>query len=75
MSSKFSNKGKERFLAGLPTASLDSESSDLAARCGFNFSYFERQEEGMDFKELTEKELVFLLDKLKGGFNSEVRRS
>jgi hypothetical protein len=46
----FSSNKKQRFLTSLPQSSLDS--CDIAARCRFNFSYFEgNQTSGQNFSD------------------------
>lgn len=64
----FSNARKSRFLQSLPTSSI--ETSDIAARCSFNFSYFEgSQDAGQDFNDWNDTQgassLATLLDKIK----------
>ena len=64
----FNNSRKNRFLQSLPTASI--ETSDIAARCCFNFSYFEaNQQAGQDFGDWNDSQgassLTTLLDKIK----------
>ena len=65
MKNKFPNSGKDKFLASMPEASLDSESDSLVLRCKFNFSYFEKQDVGQGFDDLTKEELVRLIEKMK----------
>ena len=62
---RYSNSAKNSFLASIPTASIDLESDRLAARCKFNFSYFEVQAPGKDFSDLENTTLVNLVTKLK----------
>ena len=62
---RYSNSAKNSFLASIPTASIDLESDRLAARCKFNFSYFEVQAPGKDFSDLENTTLVTLVKKLK----------
>ena len=62
---RYSNSAKNSFLASIPTASIDLESDRLAARCKFNFSYFEVQAPGKDFSDLENTTLVNLVNKLK----------
>lgn len=64
--SRFAKKSpkKDRFLRELPTNSIDS--SDLASRCKFNFSYFHHDQEfASNFADLEKDSLSELLDKLK----------
>lgn len=44
--------------------SLDGKDDKLSKRCKFNFHYFSPSDGGQDFKELTQKELEELLEKL-----------
>lgn len=62
---KFSNSGKNRFISSIPTASIELDSDSLAGRCKFNFSYFEVQDAGQSFSDLSAEDLVKLFDKLK----------
>ena len=64
----FSNSRKNRLLQSLPTSSI--ETSDIATRCSFNFSYFEaNQNAGQNFDEWNDSQgassLATLLDKIK----------
>jgi hypothetical protein len=61
----FGNSEKAKFLATIPTASLELDSDRLASRCKFNFAYFEVQEAGQDFEDLTPPKMVMLFEKLK----------
>ncbi len=64
--SSFKNTGKEKFLnAYVDKASLDSTQDKLAARCKFNFSYFDVQEASQSFEDWTHEQLISLLHKLK----------
>ena len=65
---EFNNSRKNRFLQSLPTTAI--ETSDIAKRCSFNFSYFEAtQTAGQDFNDWNQTQgassLVTLLDKIK----------
>ena len=63
---KFKNLKKDSFLADLPVISLESDTNKLTERCKFNFSYFtSEQEHASDFSDLSELELLKLLNKLK----------
>lgn len=62
--SGYKNSRKERFLDGCIQASIDLPTDDLATRCKFNFSYFEKQA-GQAFAELSHEQLVKLLEKLR----------
>ena len=64
----FNNTRKAKFLQSLPTTSI--ETSNIAARCNFNFSYFEgNQTAGQDFSDWSEPQgassLTTLLEKIK----------
>lgn len=59
------NSGKSRFLASIPLASLDLDTDTLAKRCKFNFSYFEKQVAGQDFRAWDQKKLADFLEKLR----------
>jgi len=65
--SKFQNKKKIKFLAGLSARpSLNDINNDLTMRCKFNFSYFDpSQDVGQKFSEWSHKQLYELLGKLK----------
>lgn len=63
--SKFGNSRTVRFLSSIPTASIESNTDDLAARCKFNFSYFCVQEEaGQTFSQWTADQQIALFEKL-----------
>ena len=64
----FSNNRKSRFLQSLPQSGI--ETSDIASRCCFNFSYFEgSQEQGQSFDDWAQNSgansLSVLLEKIK----------
>jgi len=64
----FSNQRKSRFLQSLPQSSL--ETSDIAGRCSFNFSYFDgNQNAGQDFSDWGQNQgansLTALFEKIK----------
>jgi hypothetical protein len=61
----FKNKGKNKFLSEILTASIDLASDTLASRCKFNFSYFTVQPGSQDFIDLNVNELRKLFEKLK----------
>lgn len=61
----FANSGKNRFLASFPDASLELDTDPLAARCKFNFAYFEVQEGSQSFSDLEQEKLALFFDKLK----------
>jgi hypothetical protein len=63
--SKFKNSGKEGFLSSIPTASIELDSDLLADRCKFNFAYFEVQDAGQSFSDLTHENMAGLFNKLK----------
>jgi hypothetical protein len=48
--SRFPNARKTGFLANLPDKSLDDSGDDLTTRCKFNFSYFDVQPCGQDWR-------------------------
>lgn len=62
---RFRNDKKERFLANIPTCSLESETDILTARCKFNFAYFEKQSASQSFEDWDHNNLSKLLNKLK----------
>lgn len=61
----FTSKRKTDFLDRIPIASIESKDNNLVVRCKFNFSYFEKQNAGIGFDELSQEKLVKLLVKLK----------
>ena len=62
----FNNSKKASFLQSFPEIAFNSENCDHAARCKFNFSYFDSsQEAGQDFFEWNHEQLHKLLTKLK----------
>ena len=63
--SKFKSPLKDRFLAEIPTASMDLDDCSLTKRCKFNFSYFEKQPASQEFSEWSDEERVKLLEKLR----------
>lgn len=63
--SRFNNSAKNKFLASIPTASLELDSDPLAGRCKFNFAYFEVQEAGQAFSDLDPQKMAMLFDKLR----------
>lgn len=63
--SRFGNSAKTKFLDGFLEASIYADHDDLAARCKFNFSYFDVQPAGQDFEEWDHGQLKKLLNKLK----------
>lgn len=62
--SKFDSHCKDRFLASIPTASLESPDCTLTKRCKFNFAYFDKQPASQSFSEWSAQELVGLFEKL-----------
>jgi hypothetical protein len=62
--SRFPNSGKDRFLASVPTASLEAKDCDHAARCKFNFSYFTPDPAGQTGADWSHDKLAGLFDKL-----------
>ncbi len=62
---RFNNSGKDKFINSFPTASLELDTDPLAARCKFNFAYFEVQEAGQAFADLEQEKLAKIFDKLK----------
>jgi hypothetical protein len=62
---KFENRHKIKFLASIPTASLENSTCPLTARCKFNFGYFEKQAASQTFDEWTTQQQVVLFEKLK----------
>lgn len=62
---RFNNSGKDRFLKSFPDASLELDSDPLAARCKFNFAYFEVQAASQAFSDLTPDKMAMLFEKLK----------
>lgn len=68
--SKFDSARKARFLAQIPTASLENLDCPLTKRCKFNFAYFEKQPASQDFNEWSSADILRLIDKLKE-FNRE----
>lgn len=65
MKGKFKNPGKEKFLADIPLASLDSPSDDLALRCKFNFSFYDVPKGKTGFEAWGQSQLHQLIIKLK----------
>lgn len=66
MSSKFKSKGKDSFINSLAhKASVDADDDTLAAKCKFNFAYFDVQPAGQSFEDWTKDNLSSLLNKLK----------
>lgn len=64
--SKFRNAGRDKFLSALDgKASIDLPEDTLAARCKFNFSYFDVQDASQSFEDWTLEQLISLLNKLK----------
>lgn len=63
--SKFDSQRKDRFLSGIPTASIESLDCPLTKRCKFNFSYFEKQPASQDFAEWDAAQLIGLFEKLR----------
>jgi len=64
MANKFNNGRRAAFLAGLATESI--ESTDLATRSRFNFSFFDGvQEPGSCFSALTHEQLLNVIEKIK----------
>jgi hypothetical protein len=61
----FANSGKTKFLDTIPIASLDSENDTLIFRCKFNFSYFEKQDVGKGFEDISNEELIKIIEKIK----------
>ena len=62
---KFENRHKAKFLASIPTASLENSTCPLTGRCKFNFGYFEKQAASQTFDEWTTQQQVVLFEKLK----------
>lgn len=62
---KFKNQRSDNFLASVPQASLDLPTDRISEKCKFNFAYFEKQEYGKSFEELSQEELSKLLNKLR----------
>jgi len=62
---KFDSSRKIGFLSNIPSASIDDLADTLAKRCKFNFSYFEKQDNGQAFSEWNHSQLVDLIEKLK----------
>lgn len=60
-----SNKRKDKFLASIPTASLDADEDTITLRSKFNFSYFCHQPAGQNFEDWTAPQLAELFHKLK----------
>lgn len=63
--SRFDNQRKSKFLASIPTASLESADCPLTKRCKFNFGYFERQAASQSFDEWAQQDLAALFGKLR----------
>lgn len=61
----YSNPKKDRFLASIPLASMESYDDRLTEGCKFNFSYFDVQPAGQHFGDWSHAQLVGLLEKLK----------
>jgi hypothetical protein len=61
---KFSNSRKKKFIEDLPSTGITS--TDIISRCKFNFSFLDSsQEYGSSFSELSNDELILLIDKIK----------
>lgn len=56
---------KDRFLASITIATLDSKDDNLTSRAKFNFSYFVGTPPGQDFNAWSHANLISLLEKLK----------
>lgn len=63
--SKFDSAKKAKFLASIPTASLESRDCPLTRRCKFNFAYFDKQASSQDFSDWSAAEVLGLMEKLK----------
>lgn len=62
----FRNTKKDAFLTSFPDIAFNSKNCNHAARCKFNFSYFDAsQPAGQDFADWTHEQLCKLLVKLK----------
>ncbi|MEZ8547421.1 hypothetical protein AB6D12_07980 [Vibrio cyclitrophicus] len=59
----FENSRLNGFLASIPKASIESDKDTLAAKCKFNFGYFDSNTQ--DFRSWEHGPLVKLMDKLK----------
>lgn len=62
---RFGNSKKDKFLTSIPIASIDLDDDTLASRCKFNFSYFEVQDAGKSFSDLTQEAMAELFKKIK----------
>jgi hypothetical protein len=60
----YGSNAKDKFIAGLPTKSLESPDDEITSLCKFNFAYFDASSPGQNFSDWNHAQLNQLLEKL-----------